>query len=124
MTTMQSKRSAIDRLSIPAVEAYLQRTGWTRIEGENPNARAYRGRNDIYGNPIVVVLPARPDLIDANLRLADVVRSLATLEAKSPQQLARKIVARQRTTLGKGRTSQKARLLRTKRHVESVKVSV
>lgn len=100
-----ARPSAISLLTIPAVETYLQSKGWTKAESVNPNVRIYRGPDDIHGNPLVVVLPARPDLIDTKQRLADVVRTMATLEAKSPQQVAQKIVARRRAMQGVAKTA-------------------
>lgn len=85
----------------PAVEAYLQNKGWTKVtptdpNKANPNVLVYRGGSDVEGNPLTVILPARPDLIDAKRRVSDVVRFLAALEAKSPRHMVQEIIVRER----------------------------
>ena len=86
-----SFRTKIDLPTIAATAAYLEKNGWRRVESKNPNALVFHGPNDIYGTPLIVVLPAHKTLIDADLRLNDAMRTLAVLNATSPEQMARKI---------------------------------
>jgi hypothetical protein len=85
------------RLTIPAVQSYLESKGWEQVRGTNPNVLIYRGPKDVQGNPLVVALPARANLIDARERLADVVETVAIVEDKPRHLLMRHIVARGRS---------------------------
>lgn len=95
------------RLTITAIETYLHSKGWIMVTPSdsaktNPNVIIYRGGSDVHGKPLTVALPARSDLLGANQRISEVVRLLATLEAKSPRQLALTIASQPSVVQGRG----------------------
>ena len=91
MTSLVQNRKLIEILSVSDVASYLQKHGWQQVSNPNPNALVFSGFKDLSGKPQLLVVPATVTLIDAERRLNDVVRSLALLEAKSPQQIVQSI---------------------------------
>ena len=78
-------------VTLSQIATYLERRGWREAPSSNPNAVIYHGPLDIYGKPLIAILPAREDLTDAGRRVDDVVSMLSTLEKKQPTQLLREI---------------------------------
>ncbi len=87
MTLRPLETADVHALSIAQVEAYLQKAGWKKTISVNPRAIPYEGPLDVYGNPIMVIVPASKDLIDADRRLDEVVNILSKIEDLSPARL-------------------------------------
>ena len=96
-----SFRTKFDVPTIEATIAYVEKNGWQKTKSKYPNALAFHGPLDIYGKPLLLVLPARETLLDAELRLNDAMRTLAVLNATTPEQMAQTIKQSQMPTAGK-----------------------
>jgi len=82
-----SVQQSVDKLSIEDVEKYLSAKGWSKVATPNPHALVYAGPEDIYGEPITVVLPASKMLYDASDRLTQTIHTVAKIEGRSAVQL-------------------------------------
>ena len=83
MTVPMAKPVTRKALSIGNIEKYLRVKGWSKVPTTNPNALVYAGPKDVNGNPITVVLPASATLVDAERRLSEAVRTVATVHGRT-----------------------------------------
>jgi hypothetical protein len=83
--------SSVDHLSLDNFMAYLQSTGWRRVEYHDDHTIVFVYDTDEGEPPFVVALPANEQFSNFTHRIAVAVRRLADVEEISPEDVIRKI---------------------------------
>ena len=91
MNTITPNNGLLDKLSVPALISYLERTGWVRVDHPNKRIILFEGPPDDEGQPLQLVLPSDQSFDDAKVRLAESVGLLSTLLQVSPEAVVQRI---------------------------------
>lgn len=77
-------------LQLPSLQAYVELLGWQRVPSA-PKWVVYTGPSDDQGQPLQLVVPARPDAPDLPGYLTNAVNLLSVIQDEDPETTVRRI---------------------------------